>query len=153
MFQRQVHAGDHQVEVFFQACRPVRRRGTLPKDGEDGSFHRLGNCVIGRFHAGAHGGAEGLGIRFLQLGEALGHTRKNAGEDNPGIAARTQEHALGDRIRHLGQVVPAGVAAGLHGHVHVVPGVSVGDGKYVQVVDRLAVLGKTCRSAPDHVQV
>ena len=43
--------------------------------------------------------------------------------------------------------------AGVDGHEHIVPGVTVGDGENVEIVDFLTSGGKGCRPATDKFQV
>ena len=87
--------------------------------------------MIGGIYAGAHGGVEGVGIGLLKPFKGFGHARKDAGKDYAGVAARAQQHALGNGSGHIGELSTAGAGTRLYGHVHIVPGVSIGDGKNV----------------------
>ena len=153
MLQRKVHAGDHQVEVFFQGRGTVRRGDAFPEDGEDGAFDRLGNSMVGRFHAGAHSRRESIRIGLFQAFKAFGHAGEDPGKDDAGIAPGPEKHAPRDGTGHLGQLVSCGMGAGFHGHEHIVARIAVGDGEDVQVIDGLPVLGEACGSATDEVQV
>ena len=94
-----------------------------------------------------------MDIGLFQSLEAFSHTGEDAGEDNSGIAAGSQEHSSGDSIGHLSQRVSTGGSTGLNGHIHIVSRVSVRDGEDIEVIDFLAALGQAGGSATDEVQV
>ena len=153
MLQGKVHAGYHQVHVFFQGRGAFGGGNAFPEHRENGSFHRLGNRAVGFFHSGFHRFPEGLYISLFKAFESLAHAGENAGKDNSGIAPGPQQHAAGNRCGHFSQTLPGSMGTGLYGHVHIVSGVSVRNGKHIEVVDFLAILCQAGGSAPDQVQV
>ena len=153
MLERQVHRGDQLVEVFFQVLAAGGGLSPFPEHGQDGTLHGLGNGVIGFLDTGQHGAGEGFHIGLPDTFEAFGDTGVDAGEDDARVAPGPHQHSGGHGLRHFGERTPRGVAAGLDGHEHVVSRVPVGDGKYVEVVDGLAVGGQCGGAAADEVQV
>ena len=94
VLEAQVHAGDPQVEVLFQAGRSFGRGDAFPQDGEDGAFDGLGDGVVGLADGRFHGLSEGGDIGLLQALEAFGEACEDAGQDDAGVAAGAHEHAL-----------------------------------------------------------
>jgi hypothetical protein len=82
--------------------------------------------------------------------ELLRGAADELGQDDPGVAARAEQRRAGEGVHELvaADVVDGAAVAGQQhvdllqdgpeGERHVVPGVAVGDGEHVQVVDLLA---------------
>ncbi len=109
--------------------------------------------MISFLDGGLHGSVEQLDIGLFKAFEGLSHPGEDAGKNDAGIAACTEEHALRHGFGHLTQGISAGVGACFNGHVHIVPGVSVRNGEDIEVVDFLAPLGQASGAAADEVQV
>ena len=151
VLQAQVHTGNPEVKEFLDGGRSLGRVHAFPQDGQDGALDGLGNGVIGFVNGGLHGGVELLAIGLPEALEGLSHARKDAGKDDAGIAAGPQQHALGNGGCHFGERVSGSLRTGLYGHVHIIPGVSIWDGKDIEVVNFLAVLRQAGRATFDEV--
>ena len=153
MLERQVHGSDQLVEVLLQVLAAGGGLRSFPEHGQDGAFHGLGNGVVGFFDTGQHGFGEGVHIGLPDAFKAFGDAGVDAGEDDTRVAPGAHQHSGGHGLRHLGERTPRCLAAGLDGHIHIVPRVPVGDGKDVEVVDGLAVGGQSGGATADEVQV
>jgi len=126
--------------------------GHLPRDRQDRPLGRV-----------AHGGVRAVGRvgerradqrRVDQLAgprdELLGGAANQLREDHAGVSARPQQRRAGHRLHDLlaadlvDRPLPVAlqpielIQHGLERECHVVPGVAVGDGEHIQVVDLLA---------------
>jgi hypothetical protein len=93
-------------------------------------------------------------------GREMSSSADELAEDDPGVAARAQQRGAGHGVHDLlapdlvdlalrGQVVEL-VEHGVQRERHVVPGVAVGDGEHVEVVDLLAARLQLRQGGLDH---
>ena len=78
--ERGVHFRYKRAEVGFEIAAVFRTRRTyrVLQHREDGSFHRHGDCSVGRFHAAVHGNRESRDVGLRLTGQSLGDARKDA---------------------------------------------------------------------------
>ena len=127
--------------------------GHLADHGEDRSLGRLADRAVGLVSRTGQGGADQDRVDELAgaAGQLLGSPADQLGEDHARVAAGAEQRGAGDRGDDLvapdlvdraplggsGQPVEL-LQHGPQGEDHVVPGVPVGDGEHVEVVDLLA---------------
>ena len=141
--QRRIH--------FFGQIGKQGSDGALPGNAGDGVFHCLAcngeNCALRR---GQHGairllhrsfqcGSDCAAICLFTAVKPLCHAAEKLRQDDAGVAARAEQHAVRQRLHHLGQIagfhaVERGDAA-LNRAEHVDTCVAVRDGKHVEPVD------------------
>ena len=118
---------------------PLRRRGRVARDGEDGAFAR----VVERLVQAVRSLAERRGHLPCRCGrpvaERFGEAQEEMGEHHAGVAARAEHgragHGAGG-VRKRGVAErPEGVGDGAERQAEVGAGVTVGDGKDVDPVD------------------
>ena len=131
---RRTHQLDQRLAVS------ARSLGGGARYGEHGAFHD------------AHDGPAGQDVGVLErLGQKIGRhvaldrklrdqTAKHLGEDDPGVAPRAHERAVGDGLADLGHLRVVGQGAkfggdGLDGERHIGPGVAVGHRIDVESID------------------
>jgi hypothetical protein len=92
---------------------------------------------------GQPGGDRGRGA----VADAIGHAAQELGEDHAGIAASAEQSTPGqipERLPSPGGLLGIKLVAGRHhGQVHVGPGVPVGHGIHVELVDLAPMAGES----------
>ena len=90
--------------------------GEAAKDGEHGTFDRLGDGSVTGLGAGGEGIGEGCRVGGIDILEALSEPGKELGEDDAAVAAGAEEGATGGFLGDGGEGGGVyGLQAGIHG--------------------------------------
>ena len=120
------HLGQVRVAVFR---RPLGGRGSILDHGEDGTFHRIAQALVGHPGGLLEGTGEvGPGQRLL-AGDILSKAAQNLRQYHAAIAPGSHQGPFGECLRYRrAAVVRSAVGllhAGVQGQQHVGPGVAI----------------------------
>src|SRR5581483_1732537 len=145
---RSLSAADELEEQVAERRLVLRARlrllGELADDGEHRSLDRAADCTIGGVGGAAKRecGRPRVDARPVRLAEDVGGAADDLREDDAGVSARTHERPARDvaceRLPAPGRGALDRVGDRAHGHRQIRPGVAVGNGIDVEVVDTLS---------------
>ena len=133
--------GAFGTAVFFRCLGSADTGQT--GNGQDGAFSRLHNSLVGGFHTCVQSSGKADAVSFFLALQRLGKTAEQKGENNAGVASCTTQqggcgYVGGLGQCHITQLAQLGCGC-IQRHGHVCAGITVGNGKHIQIIDLLFV--------------